>query len=205
MKKNGFTLLEVVLAVFMLSTSAFASFSLIQSTIVSASLNKQKLTAYYSAQESLEVIRNIRDGNWLKQRDDEEILWTDGIVTEGCISPRPTICDSYGDINRDGVVTGDDEDMIAYLIFGGGDEDQRERADVNGDGLINALDITTISNFVACVTNTFPVCSTKAVFQKEITITQLSGDLLEISAKISWQDRGKNQEIEVISQLSNWR
>lgn len=205
MKKNGFTLLEVTLAVFLLSMSAFASFSLIQSTIVSTSLNKQKLTAYYMAQESLEVIRNIRDGNWLKQRGDGEVLWTDGIVTEDCITPRPTVCDSYGDINRDGVVTEDDETMMFPLFAGGGDADQRERADLNGDGSISAVDITRMSRFVACVDDTFPVCAIKAKFQKEITITQLSGDLLEVSVNISWQDRGADQEVEVITQLSNWK
>ena len=108
MKKDGFTLLEVVLAIFILSMSAFGGFSLIQSTVISASLSKQKLTAYYLAQESLEVVRNIRDGNWLKQREDSGVLWTDGILTGGeCMSPRPTVCDSYGDVNRDGTVTQD--------------------------------------------------------------------------------------------------
>src|SRR3972149_6530079 len=99
MKKDGCTLLEVVLAIFILSLSAFGGFSLIQSTVISASLSKQKLTAYYLAQESLEVVRNIRDGNWLKRREDSGVLWTDGILTGGeCMDPRPTVCDSYGDV-----------------------------------------------------------------------------------------------------------
>lgn len=206
MKKDGFTLLEVVLAIFILSLSAFGGFTLIQGTVISASLNKQKLTAYYLAQESLEAVRNIRDGNWLKQREDGEVLWTDGILTGGeCMNPRPTVCDSYGDINRDGVVTEADTALMSSLILGLGDEDQRRRADVDGNGSIDGSDTSAMSSFILCGIDTFPACSTKAEFQKEITVTQLSADLLEVSARISWGERGRSHEIEVISQLSDWR
>ena len=206
MKKDGFTLLEVVLAIFILSLSAFGGFSLIQSTVISASLSKQKLTAYYLAQESLEVVRNIRDGNWLKRREDSGVLWTDGILTGGeCMDPRPTVCDSYGDVNRDGTVTQADTDLMSSLILGLGDEDQRKRADVDGNGVINASDTGIMSSFIIGNVDTFPACSTKAEFQKEITVTQLSADLLEVSAVISWGERERSHEVEVISQLSNWR
>src|SRR4030042_3479944 len=206
MKKNGFTLLEVVLAIFILSMSAFGAFSLIQSTVISASLSKQKLTAYYLAQESLEVVRNIRDNNWLEQREDSGVLWTDGILTGGsCMNPRPTVCDSYGDINRDGVVTAADTDLMPSLISGLGDKDQRKRADVDGNGTISVSDTNAMTSFIFCNIDTFPACSAKAEFQKEITATQLSADLLEVSVKIIWGERGRSHEVEVISQLSDWK
>jgi type II secretory pathway pseudopilin PulG len=202
---KGFTLLEVTIAIFMLSMAAFAGFSLIQGTIISASINKQRLTAYYLAQEALEVVRNTRDGNWLEQQEDEGVLWTDGIL--GCMVPRPSPCDSYGDMNRDGVVTNGDLTLIGNAISNPGsfDEDQLERADTNGSGSINVSDITHASVYVNCFSDTFSVCATRALFQKEITATMLPGDILEVSATISWVERGRDHEVKVISQLSDWR
>lgn len=74
MKKNAFTILEVILAIFILTVAVFASFSLIQQTVVGVSLNQSKLIAYYLSQEGVEIVRNIRDTNWLNNR-----TWNQGI------------------------------------------------------------------------------------------------------------------------------
>ncbi len=72
--KKGFTILEVILAIFILSMGIFSSYSLIEQTIAGASLNKDRLIAHYLAQEGIENIRNIRDTNWLQGND-----WKNGI------------------------------------------------------------------------------------------------------------------------------
>ena len=77
--KKGFTLIEVLFCIFILTVSAFGAFSLIQSTLVSSSLNKSKLTAYYLSQEGIELVRNIRDGNWLEKRTVPDIDWNEGL------------------------------------------------------------------------------------------------------------------------------
>jgi len=71
---KSFTILEVILAIFILTVAVFASFSLIQQTVVGVSLNQSKLIAYYLSQEGVENIRNIRDTNWLQGKD-----WLEGI------------------------------------------------------------------------------------------------------------------------------
>ncbi|MCX6759705.1 MAG: hypothetical protein NT012_04050 [Candidatus Nealsonbacteria bacterium] len=73
---KSFTILEVILAIFILTVAAFASFSLIQQTVVGVSLNQSKLIAYYLAQEGVEIVRNIRDTNWLHQGEE----WTTGLA-----------------------------------------------------------------------------------------------------------------------------
>lgn len=79
MVNKGFTILEVILAIFILSVAVFGSFSLIQQTVVGVSLNQSKLIAYYLAQEGVEIVRNIRDTNWLQGS-----AWTAGLaVGEG--------------------------------------------------------------------------------------------------------------------------
>ena len=64
-KKNSFTLLEVMVAISILTLAVGGSFTLIQQALVSTSLAKSKLTAAYLAQEGMEIVRNIRDNNWL--------------------------------------------------------------------------------------------------------------------------------------------
>ncbi len=77
---GGFTLLEVILAISVLTIAVGGSFALIQQTLISASLNQSKLIASCLTQEGLEIVRNIRDNNWLKQRTNPGISWDDGLT-----------------------------------------------------------------------------------------------------------------------------
>lgn len=201
MKKNGFTLLEVVFGIFILTLSAFASSNLIQSTIVSTTLNKQKLTAYYMAQEGVEVVRNIRDSNWLRQRIEPGVSWPGGILGE--IGPRISPCDFYGDVDFDGIVSEADSTAI-MLIIAGIETDGRDRADLNGDGNVNVLDLL-VNRYLAYPDYTFPVCNSKAKFQREIEITELNESTLEVISRVTWSEKGSSQEVEVISNLTNWK
>lgn len=73
-KEKSFTLLEVLMAVFILTTAVGASYVLFQKVFIASSLTQSKLIAYYLAQEGIENIRNIRDSNWLNG-----VSWTDEI------------------------------------------------------------------------------------------------------------------------------
>lgn len=73
-KKTGFTIIEVILAIFILTTAAFGSFNLIRQVLATSSLNESRMTAYYFAQEAVEEIKNIRDVNYLQEND-----WRQGI------------------------------------------------------------------------------------------------------------------------------
>jgi prepilin-type N-terminal cleavage/methylation domain-containing protein len=80
MRRNkSFTLIEVILAIAIFTLCIGGSFILIQQTIISVSLANSKLVAYYLAQEGIEMVRNIRDNNWLKQRINPLVAWKDGL------------------------------------------------------------------------------------------------------------------------------
>jgi len=76
---GGFTLLEVMVAISVMTLAVAGSFILIQQTLVAASLGQSKLIASYLAQEGFEIVRNIRDSNWLEQRYDSTVSWDEGI------------------------------------------------------------------------------------------------------------------------------
>lgn len=66
---GGFTLTEVMIAMMILTTAIVSVTSLLVGLISSNRNNLTTLQAYYLAQEGLEAVRNIRDTNWLHNRD----------------------------------------------------------------------------------------------------------------------------------------
>lgn len=65
MKKNAFTIIELMVALFILSIGISGSFILLRNISVSSSISSSYLTATFLAREGVEVIRNIRDRNYL--------------------------------------------------------------------------------------------------------------------------------------------
>jgi len=65
-KETGFTLLEVVIAIFIITVAVISIITVIFKTYSYINIAKRRLTAAYLAQEGIEIIRNIRDTNWLE-------------------------------------------------------------------------------------------------------------------------------------------
>lgn len=76
---KGFTLIEIVVAIFLLTVGTVGAFSLIQQTIAFTSIASSQLTATYMAQEGIEIIRNIRDTNYLEKTTNPSVTWDEGI------------------------------------------------------------------------------------------------------------------------------
>lgn len=84
-KKNGFTIVELIISIFILQSvivAVFGAFSIV--TILTADASDRLIGAYL-AQEGMEIVRNIRDSNWLKIEDGtlNPGEWTMGLTTEG--------------------------------------------------------------------------------------------------------------------------
>lgn len=81
---KGFSLIEVVLALFFLTVGVAGAYNLIGRTVAFSSKTSNQLVASYLAQEGLEIVRNIRDSNLLAIRKGAEATWLQGL--EGCAS-----------------------------------------------------------------------------------------------------------------------
>lgn len=79
-KNNGFSLIEVATALFVISVGLVGILSLISQNIQAENVNKNKLIASQLAQEGLELVRNRRGDNWLTDND-----WNDGITEDNYI------------------------------------------------------------------------------------------------------------------------
>lgn len=72
--KKGFTIVETLIAIAILTAAIIGAMGAVSSGISSYNSSKDRITAYFLAQEAIEQIRNIRDENRLNNRH-----WLNGI------------------------------------------------------------------------------------------------------------------------------
>lgn len=63
--QKGFTIIELVISIFLLAIAVIGIFSAFSVVAILTSDASNRLTATYLAQEGMEIVRNIRDTNWL--------------------------------------------------------------------------------------------------------------------------------------------
>jgi len=62
--RRGFTIVEIITVLFIVSVGLVGVLSLIIKNIQSQNYNKNSLIAYQLAQEGIELVREVRDTNW---------------------------------------------------------------------------------------------------------------------------------------------
>lgn len=82
--KKGFTLVESLIAIFIVAVGLVGVFVLISSAAGNMGLVSNKLIASYLAQEGVEIVKNIRDNNFVKIHKTGLGFWSDGLT--GCAS-----------------------------------------------------------------------------------------------------------------------
>jgi prepilin-type N-terminal cleavage/methylation domain-containing protein len=76
---KGFTLVETLVAISILSLSIAATFTAVQNGIQNSTVAKDQITAFYLAQEAMEYIKNIRDQNALSSINGGTNTWLTGL------------------------------------------------------------------------------------------------------------------------------
>lgn len=76
-RAKGFTILEVVIAIFFLTIGIGAAFGVIQKILGFSSINNSRLIAANLSQEGIEIVKNIRDTNYIEGK-----IWDDEIGGE---------------------------------------------------------------------------------------------------------------------------
>ncbi|HMP67536.1 MAG TPA: prepilin-type N-terminal cleavage/methylation domain-containing protein [Candidatus Paceibacterota bacterium] len=82
--KSGFTMVETLVAIFILLISITGPMAIAQSGLRAAYLSRDQTTAFYLAQDAIEYIKNLRDNNFIKSFEDPTFDdgWLDGL--EAC-------------------------------------------------------------------------------------------------------------------------
>jgi prepilin-type N-terminal cleavage/methylation domain-containing protein len=72
--RQGFSIVEVLVAISVITIGITGAMNLINFTISSVTMSKSQTIAVNLTQEGMEVIRSIRDSNWL-----ENVVWDSGL------------------------------------------------------------------------------------------------------------------------------
>lgn len=85
-KEKGFTMIELTCAIFILFFAVFGVYNAFSTVVVLTSGASDRFTAVYLSQEGMEIIRNMRDNNWLKMEEEPGAVWTAGLLNcqNGC-------------------------------------------------------------------------------------------------------------------------
>lgn len=78
---KGFTLIEIMIAILVLSVGIVGIYALLPKIVLTFSVNTNRFIATQLAREGLELIRNIRDSNWLAGAEWSQNLT---ICSSGC-------------------------------------------------------------------------------------------------------------------------
>jgi prepilin-type N-terminal cleavage/methylation domain-containing protein len=83
-QNSGFTLIEVVVAIFIIIVGISGLFGLINTTYSYTTSNSMSMEAAYLGKEGIEIVKNIRDSNFLNVHYSGTGNWDDGLT--GCVS-----------------------------------------------------------------------------------------------------------------------
>lgn len=87
---GAFSIIETIVAIAILSVAVVAPLTLAQRGLFGSVYAQQQVTAFYLAQEAIEYVRSVRDGNFLASSAGAS--WLSGLA--GCISPNICNMDS---------------------------------------------------------------------------------------------------------------
>ncbi|MDD2732119.1 MAG: hypothetical protein PHI53_02900 [Candidatus Pacebacteria bacterium] len=95
-ENKGFTFIELIITIFVLIVGILAAFIIAQSPLSYLNISLSRLTASYLAQEGIELVRNIRDGNWIGG-----VAWNNGL--NSCKSTSHFCEIDYNDLNLNSI------------------------------------------------------------------------------------------------------
>ena len=133
MHSKGFTLVEILIAVTVLTIGIMACYAAITKVVSLTYLNSFRFVASRLAQEGIELVSNTRDTNWLNY----DLDWDDGLTscTSGCeidyndSSFSPSYTGKYLKIDSNGFYNyedGDDSRFKRKITITDGDVDKLE-------------------------------------------------------------------------------
>lgn len=175
-KKIGFTLVETLVAISILSLSILAGFTAVQNGIGSSLTAKDQITAFYLAQEAMEYVKNIRDENALNFINGGTNTWLTGISSQAS-DPCSFGKTCYIDSPAKTVTTCAGINTTCPLLY--------------RNSTTNLWGYTTTSGWVP--TN----------FKRAITFTSVSADEVNVTVWISWTQGSNTKTFQVTQTLLN--
>ncbi len=179
-KNRGFSMLESIVAIMVLSLSVSGAFSAVTQSLSQATIAKDEIKAFYLAQEAIEIIRNKRDANQLFKMANPATLntWLYGIAQDAVNDP----C-RFGEICQANATTNPPSLTHCSSSWG------------NCDYLKQTTDTFRYNYATGDTTN----------FKREIQIESITADEISVTVLISWTKGPLSSfQFKVKTHLFNW-
>ncbi len=179
LKNNaGFTVLESIVAIFVLSLAISGAFSAVRQSLNQSILSKDEIRAFYIAQEAFEIIRNKRDTNQLAHLNGGTNTWLTGIseVGNGCY---------FGNVC-----------MVSPTSY-----------DFDGEAFVSCgMSWNSCPNLQqdGQYLYSYGFSFTPTNLKREIMIESISADEISVTVRVSWTKGLISKEFKVKTHLFNW-
>ena len=231
---SGESLLEVMIALFVVTIGTATATSLIITSIKANVFNKDSLISLNLVQENLEYMRNLRDSNWLAYSADTQHCWNTSTSNGTCTPPGYTglLIEANSESNTGGYALGLNLSSIIpqKLDLSDGITGAESNYQVN----YYDLDITNDSNNDGIKNNDQDIMASdlsgagielvvKTKYYRSIEISykninapdwsltdapspvEQTADLMIVTSKVQWQDSNITHEIKISSALSKYK
>ncbi len=157
-KQSGFSIIETMLAAFVLTAGITAAVAVFGPSIKFSGLSRDRVIASALAQEGVELIKNVRDNNMLNGAFNADIN-TDGTYCMDYKDVKPSSCGS-GQLYRDGIWYVHDVTSVTTYF--------KRRIVVD-----NSPDKIAIRSYVVWHDGTFPSSPSDCTVNKKCTLAQI--------------------------------
>lgn len=181
----GFTLIETVMAIGVISVGFVGSMVLLSKASSQATAIKDRVVAAHLAAEGVEVIRNIRDSNFIQREQGQgqgqglEKRWLDGLIKNNKDEATGVV-----DYNSDKI----DEDGASDI------DDQGACLNWHESFYTHAIGPDLCNTFFS-----------RLIELKIVDDNELNTEYLEVKSKVQWKEKGISKSLEVIDNLYDWK
>ena len=185
--RRGFTLVEVLVALFIFSAVSVIFFQVASSSISHSIYARNKVTAFYLAQEAMEYLNNERDLSIL--RDHPDGWWEESDVVNNCVD--------FGECNIN--------------PFGRHNDDENEVCEINSQG--SSVCATLVDSDGVYKPKEILDGGDDSGFERRIEITMISeeygfpieGHVLDITVTVTWMEGEEEREVKLSREMTPWR
>jgi len=214
--RRGQGLLEAILAIGMILVGLGAILTFTLKNIAAAADSGQRIVAANLAREGIDVVRAIRDSNWLAgSNSDPSRLWDDDLQpTQG--AALDFVLPTSASVPAEWAVVylnSRDVDDVAYALYRHAqDYDWRQFPSGAPDPNISTPEPNYIKTGYKRILLLDPVCDTGSIVVEEAVADCTSGTKIgiRVTATVSWASSGffggiERRELSLVEYLYNWR
>ncbi len=183
--QSGFTIIETLVAIFILLISITGPLSFAQSGLRASFVARDQVVAFYLAQDAIETIKNIRDNNSLDGQD-----WLTDLETAGCVS-----------VNADGELN---QPCEIETIFENGPRQTLQACPGGNPGVCNPMKYDTEFKEYR-LSNDISTSIVPSKFSRTVYVHELTDNEVQIIVFVSWDTVFfADRRIVVQENIYNW-